>query len=519
MEMQNRTLYFGDNLEILREKFPGSEGYFDLIYLDPPFNSNRNYNVIFKEGRIDANAQTHAFEDSWHWGEDAQKTFEYLVTKTNEDISNLMQALVKIIGHNDVMAYLTMMTIRMIELHRVLKPTGSIYLHCDPTASHYLKIVLDVIFGKKNFRNEIVWCYKSRPVSRKYFCKKHDIILFYSKTDKYYFDWEANLQPLSESTIKKYKHEDEKGKYRLSGRGITGSPIASAKDVDPKWEKERPELVVRDYLKEGYPAEDYWFIDQLNQASRERLGYPTQKPEALLERIIKASSKEGDWVLDPFCGCGTTVSVAERLKRNWVGIDVSTLSIKVIAKRLSEQFSSKSLKQKIHVDGLPKDLNGAKALFDKSPWDFEYWALLLVEGAMPSKNKSKENMKGADKGIDGVITFLKDPIKHEYGKIIIQVKGGKVQRNQIATLKGDVDREGADGGLFISLEEATGPMKEEAYLSGSFKISHYMGEFNKIQILTVKDLLAGKKPDLPHAFVNPVFKKAEEVNADQAGLF
>ncbi len=499
MEMQNRTLYFGDNLEILREKFPGSEGYFDLIYLDPPFNSNRNYNVIFKEGRIDANAQTHAFEDSWHWGEDAQKTFEYLVTKTNEDISNLMQALVKIIGHNDVMAYLTMMTIRMIELHRVLKPTGSIYLHCDPTASHYLKIVLDVIFGKNNFRNEIIWSYKKWAVSQNFFSRNHDVILFYSKdSNKILFN--TLLQARAESTLKRFGN-----KKIISG-------------FDPKSGKRIPSQL-EDRESSGVKMGDVWEIPIIAPSSKERMGYPTQKPEALLERIIKASSKEGDWVLDPFCGCGTTVSVAERLKRNWVGIDVSTLSIKVIAKRLSEQFSSKSLKQKIHVDGLPKDLNGAKALFDKSPWDFEYWALLLVEGAMPSKNKSKENMKGADKGIDGVITFLKDPIKHEYGKIIIQVKGGKVQRNQIATLKGDVDREGADGGLFISLEEPTGPMKEEAYLSGSFKISHYMGEFNKIQILTVKDLLAGKKPDLPHAFVNPVFKKAEEVNADQAGLF
>jgi DNA modification methylase len=225
------------------------------------------------------------------------------------------------------------MTIRLIEMRRILKPTGSIYLHCDPTASHYLKIVMDSIFGHKNFRNKIVRCYKSRPQSKRYFGKKHDIILFYSKKDNYYFDWQTVTRPLSETTIKKYRLSDDAGrKYRLEGRGITGSPIRSAKDVDPKWEETNPELVVRDYLdgKIGVALEDRWQIDIINQSSKERLGYPTQKPLALLEIIVKASSKENDVVFDPFCGCGTTIEAAIKNHRQWIGCDIAIHSIKLI---------------------------------------------------------------------------------------------------------------------------------------------------------------------------------------------
>ena len=516
MEMKNRTLYFGDNLEILKDKFPGNEGYFDLIYLDPPFNSNRNYNVIFKEGMIESSAQSHAFEDSWHWNHDSQREFDHLVMGTNDNISNLMQALHKVVGENDVMAYLTMMTVRLIELHRVLKPTGSIYLHCDPTASHYLKIVLDAIFGKKSFKNEIIWCKNTTMYqSKSRFVPQHDVILYYVKdsNSEYTFNWEEVSENFSESTIKKYKHRDKDGRFfRLHGRNIKGSPIQNSTDVNISWLEKSPELVNVDYLdaKVGIKPKDWWPLEILNQASHERLGYPTQKPELLLEKIIKASSNKGDWVLDPFCGCGTTVSVAERLNRNWVGIDVSTLAIKVIEKRLSEQFASKKLKQKIQIDGLPKDLNGAKALFDRNPWDFEYWALLLIEGAIPAKNKTKENMKGADKGIDGVITFLKDANKREYGKIVIQVKGGHVQRNDIATLKGDIDREKAVGGLFITLEKPTKPMLEETVFAGSYKIEHSAKEFPKIQILSIEELLEGKQPELPYGLIQNHYKEAQQ---------
>lgn len=499
--MQNRTLYFGDNLEILREKFPSDEGYFDLIYLDPPFNSNRNYNVLFKEGLIDSQAQVQAFEDSWHWTPEAQHTFEELIgvkpseTKINEQISNLMQALEKMIGHNDVLAYLTMMTVRLIELHRVLKKTGSIYLHCDPTASHYLKIVMDAIFGKQNFRNEIIWergTASGGKAGGDKFVPNHDVIFFYNKdTDKAFY--QRQYITYTEDYIKqRFKYTNESGRrYRLQ--------------LDNR----------KQYLDEskGKPVSDIWTdIFPINPMAKEKLGYATQKPEALLERIIKASSKEGDWVLDPFCGCGTTVAVAEKLDRNWVGIDITTLAINLIKYRLREQFSDKNIK--IFVDGLPKDLAGAKALFKKDAFEFEYWALDLVN-AMPAQSKSKENMRGADKGVDGVITFVKGSAgkgKYDYGKIIVQVKGGGVQRNDIATLKGDVEREKADGGLLITLEDPTRPMKEEAISSGSF-FAFSRVDYPKIQIVTIEELLSGKRPNLP-PWPEKYYKEAKKIKID-----
>lgn len=500
---KNRTLYFGDNLEILQEKFPGNEGYFDLIYLDPPFNSNRNYNVIFKEGLIKGDdAQIHAFEDSWHWTEEAHDEFDYLVSKTNENISNLMLALEKAIGHNDVLSYLTMMASRLIELHRVLKPTGSLYLHCDPTASHYLKIVLDTIFGKKNFQNEIIWTYRRWPAKSKAFQRMHDVIFFYTKDRNKDYIFNTLYQPLADITVKIHGGKKQKATF-INGKRLS-------RDQEEK--------------SIGTPITDYWYIPTIAGNAKERLGYATQKPEALLERIILASSKESDWILDPFCGCGTTVSVAERLKRNWVGMDISTLAINLIEGRLTRQFKSRGLKQKITIDGYPKDLKGAEAMFKRDPWDFEYWALHLVN-AMPAQSKTKENMKGADKGIDGIITFIKNFKDNcrEYGKIIVQVKGGGVQRNQIATLKGDIQREKADAGLFITLEEPTRPMKEEAVSAGKFKTSFSTAEFPKIQIITIKELLEHKKPNLPLGSEAPYFKEAqtieEDYNPNQVNLF
>ncbi len=495
--MQNRTLYFGDNLEILRKKIPDEA--FDLIYLDPPFNSNRNYNVLFKEGLQDSPAQVQAFEDSWHWNEDSKHTFDYLVTKSTSDISNLMQALEKMIGHNDMIAYLTMMTARLIELHRVLKNTGSIYLHCDPTASHYLKIVMDAIFGKQNFLNEIVWCYNVGGKSKEHWARKHDIILFYSKTDKYFFDGLAV------------------GIQRETGNKSFGGKIG----IDEEGRRYQDKLVkatgkyYRYYLDEPKIPEDWWVgINSIQSQSAERLGYPTQKPEALLERIIKASSKEGDWVLDPFCGCGTTVSVSERLKRNWVGIDITTLAINLIKRRLRDQFGL-GVKQ-IITDGLPNDLAGAKEMFAKDAFQFEYWALDLID-AMPGPGKSKDNMRGADKGIDGIVTFIKGTTngKTEYGKAIVQIKGGGVHRNDIATLKGDIEREKADCGILITLEPQTRPMIQEAIDAGKFEVIFgNKFEFPKIQILTIEEILKGKQPNLPYGLIKPYHKEAKRIEED-----
>lgn len=469
--MHNRSLFFGDNLEILRDRFSGSDGYFDLIYLDPPFNSNRNYNVLFKEGLVDSEAQTHAFEDSWHWTPETQAEFTHLVENTNEAISNLMLALEKIVGHNDVLAYLTMMTVRLFELHRVLKLTGSIYLHCDPTASHYLKIVMDTIFGKKNFRNEIIWAYRGAGYPKKDFGKRHDVIFRYSKTDNYAFILDAVREPYAEATVERFKHYI--GNVRKSGD-------FGLQELNPL----------------GKQPDDWWQIQPIAPSAKERLGYPTQKPEKLMERIILASSKEGDWVLDPFCGCGTTVSVAEKLKRNWVGIDISMLAVKLIERRVVKAHGE--LKDKIHINGLPKDMGGAHALFASDPFDFEYWVAVHLLDARPPAGKDKDHMKGADKGIDGIITLLTDTQNGQvsYGKVLVQVKGGHVQRNQVSTLIADVAREKSVGGVFVSLEKPTAPMKAEAAAAGVARTT--IGEFPKIQLLTVEELLSGKqRPILP----------------------
>ncbi|MBU6415439.1 site-specific DNA-methyltransferase, partial [Patescibacteria group bacterium] len=323
-------------MEILREKFPDApdgEGYFDLIYLDPPFNSSRDYNVLFKEGLVDSQAQVQAFEDSWHWTEEAQSAFEELVgvkkskTNINEQVANLMLALEKLVGHNDVLAYLTMMTIRLIELRRVLKKTGSIYLHCDPTASHYLKIVMDAIFGKKNFHNEIVWRrgHVNVNTAGHQFPRNHDVIFFYTKSNENYY--KRSFRPYSEKTMALFKYDDNdgRGKYRLQTLRTYGEETIRKMEKDnrivtmPSGKK-----YFKQYLsdKEGVTVDDVWDdLSSLQGNPKEALGYPTQKPEPLLERIINASSKEGDWILDPFSGCGTTVSVAEQLNRKWVGID------------------------------------------------------------------------------------------------------------------------------------------------------------------------------------------------------
>jgi site-specific DNA-methyltransferase (adenine-specific) len=488
--MQNRTLYFGDNLEILRKKIPDES--FDLIYLDPPFNSNRNYNVIFKEGLVDSQAQVQVFEDSWHWTQESKHGFDYLVTKTNENISNLMLALEKTIGHNDMLAYLTMMAIRLIELHRVLKKTGSLYLHCDPTASHYLKIVMDVIFGKQSFQNEIIWHYRRWTGSANKFLGMHDDILFYTKEPKGYI-FNALFTSYTEKSLKRKEH------YHTRIKG--------------------DDVYVTSVDKRGVKENDVWDIPVINSQAKERLGYPTQKPEALLERIITASSNEGDWVLDPFCGCGTTIAMAEKLKRNWVGIDITTLAINLIKHRLYDHFGLGS--KQIFVDGLPTDLTGAKELFKKDPFEFEYWALDLIN-AMPAQSKSEENMRGADKGVDGIITFHKNlkNNKWEYGRAVVQVKGGGVQRNQIATLKSDVAREKADAGVFVTLEKPTKPMIIEAIDAGIFTtpLTNKI-EFPKIQIISVEELLSGKQLKLPHGMVKNYYKEARPIkNTPQTGL-
>lgn len=496
-------LYYGDNLEILRRHI--ADETIDLVYLDPPFKSERDYNVLFEEqnGTRSA-AQIEAFEDTWQWDLGAAQAFDEIVSKGPERVSLAMQAFRKFLGACDMLAYLSMMAPRLVELRRVLKPTGSIYLHCDPTASHYLKLLMDAAFRAANFRNELVWCYKSRPQPKRYFGRKHEVILFYAASEACTFNWQAVARPLTEATRKKYRHVDEAGRrYRLQGRGITGSPIRSAKDVALKWETTHPELVVRDYLDEkiGVGREDWWAdIGIINQAAAERLGYPTQKPEALLERIIKASSNEGDWVLDPFCGCGTTISVAQRLNRRWIGIDITHLAISLIKQRLLDAFGSEC---RYEVHGAPRDVAGARALAAQDRFQFQIWASDLV-GSAP-----RELVKGADRGIDGRIFFHDEGRGGKTKQIVVSVKSGSVSVKDIRDLRGVVEREDAAIGVLVTLEESTSEMRSEAAGAGFYKPRGWSKRYPRIQILAIEELLAGKRVQYPSKRDEDVtFKKA-----------
>lgn len=515
-------LYYGDNLEILRNKI--QDNSVDLCYIDPPFNSKRSYFQIYNNigGEVDR-AQSQAFTDTWTWDRSAETGFSQITSnyegRFTRQVIELIRGLEIILGKGDLLAYLVSMTLRITEIFRVLKPTGSFYLHCDPTASHYLKLVLDAVFCGRggDFQNEIVWCYKSRPQPKSYFGKKHDVLLFYTKSNSYTFNWEDVARPLSEATIRKYRLIDEEGRrYRLQGRGITGSPIRSAKDVSQEWEISHPELTVRDYLDEkiGVALEDWWVdINIINQNATERMGYPTQKPEDLLERIITASSNEGDLVLDAYCGCGTTIAVAERLNREWIGIDITYHSISLMLKRLVDSFGE-SVLEKVLEDGIPKDVEAARALAnredDYTRKEYEKWASLTY-----SNNRAVINeKKGADKGIDAIVYFKTKPDKTE--RMAIQVKSGHVNRGTIATLRGDMDRENAKMAALITLEEPSKPMIEEAAGSGFYHHELMGRDYPKVRIVTVREIIEDRvRLDLPLSYDSVRPGKKNSKNSDQ----
>jgi len=487
--LKNRTLFFGDNLYVLREKFSGSEGYFDLIYLDPPFNSNRSYNVLFEEGVEDSDAQSHAFEDTWTWGDLAQEQYDDLVmgNKYTQKVADLMTGLHGVLKNSNMMAYIVMMTVRLIELHRVLKETGTLYLHCNPTASHYLKLVLDAIFSAKNFRNEIIWHFPSMSRTVTDFPRKHDIIFRYTKSDSWTFNANDILVPYASATV-------DRAKY--GGAGFT-----------------RTEGKANYLIRDGKVPDTVWDIPHI-KSKKEHMGYPTQKPETLLERIVKASSLEGQWVLDPFGGCGTTVAVAERLKRKWVMIDITPLSINLVKHRLITAFPN--IEKELTIDGYPTDFRGAKELASRDRFGFELWACDLVK-ARPSEGKSRQNMRGSDRGIDGVIVF-KDMESGNSNKpllrrILVQVKSGaNISSKDIRDLRGTVEREKAIGGVFLTLEEPTKPMVQDCVEGGSYTYNFSGQKYPVMQIITVKELMEGQKPNMPSVVLYA--KDAEKVNED-----
>ncbi|GHG41699.1 restriction endonuclease subunit M [Sinomonas cellulolyticus] len=479
MTKQNR-LYYGDNLDVLRQYVPNES--VDLVYLDPPFNSNRNYSVIFnRNGQFDnANsAQIEAFEDTWHWTPVTQKQFDDFINSAPGPSADALSAFRILLGENDAMAYLVNMAPRLLELHRVLKPTGTLFLHCDPTMSHYLKVLLDAVFDAKFFRNEIIWHYSGwNKKLKKHYESRHDVILMYAKSVRQFFSpqtlpWESEAEYLR--TRKQKLHVDEQGrKYVMSDAG--GG--------------KRVKRYIEEAMQYGRPIDDIWRIDKLNNSASEALGYPTQKPVKLLERIIATASKPGDLVLDPFCGCGTTVDAAQRLDRAWIGIDITYIAIDLITKRLEHTYGRDVL-QTVDINGIPHDMAGARALFERSPFDFERWAVSMI-------NAEPNQKQVGDRGIDGVARFPVDS-RGKLGKVVVSVKGGrKVTPSVARDLRGTVERTGdAHMGILITMDDITKGVREEIARSGYYTFPVNNQDFPVLQHISVKDLLAGKLPLMP----------------------
>lgn len=529
------TLYYGDNLTVLRQYVPDES--VDLIYLDPPFKSDQDYNVLFAEqnGTRSA-AQIRAFEDTWQWDQAAAAAYQEVV-EAGGRVSLAMQAFRQAVGESDMLAYLAMMAPRLVELHRVLKPTGSIYLHCDPTAGHYLRMLLDAVFGPVNFRNEIVWRRTTGRKSGRQFGRVHDILLFYSKSTQAI--WNSPVVPHELEDLRGHDimYDEDDTPFRvsdLSGAGA-GPPrrFGDRGEIAPPSERHwmydqagidkllaagrilfskggMPRL--KTYLRDlpGISVTDVWAdIDPINAAAAERLGYPTQKPEALLQRIIAASSNEGNIVLDPFCGCGTTIAVAQRLNRGWIGIDITHLAVSLIKHRLQSAFGE-AIAETYDVIGEPVDLAGARALAEQDPWQFQYWALGLV-GARPAEQK-----KGADKGIDGRLFFHDEPETGKTKQVVLSVKSGKPGVAHVRDLRGVVEREQAAIGALITLQEPMQTMRAEGASAGFYE-SPWGTKHPRLQVFTVEELLRGKKLDIPPSRDLRTFKKAPKAKRNPGG--
>ena len=556
MQAHQNKLYYGDNLDVLRRYIPDQS--VDLIYLDPPFNSRQDYNVLFaeKDGSRSA-SQITAFKDTWEWNIEAERAYEEVV-ESGGRVADAMRAFRTLLGGSDMLAYLAMMAPRLVELRRVLKETGSIYLHCDPTASHYLKLLMDGVFGAPMLLNEIIWKRTSGHSKSQRWGPVHDTILYYSKTQSYL--WNPVTQAYEDSHIlSKYSSGDELGSYAMSdltGAGTRGGDSGQPwRGFDPNakgrhWAVPRLEAVkgldswpamttqeklddldsrgliywpkagrpnseglprFKRYLTDGMPVQDVIVdIPPINSQAQERLGYPTQKPEALLERILKASSNEGDVVLDPFCGCGTTVQVAQKLNRRWIGIDVTHLAIGLIKTRLDDTFTLE-VRKSYTVIGEPTDVAGAEQLALENKYQFQYWALGLV-GARPVEAIKK----GADRGIDGRLYFHDDR-SGSSKQIIFSIKGGlNIGVAEVRDLVGVLQREQAEIGVYISFAEPTKPMLREAAEAG-FYTSSDGTKYPRVQLLTIAGLIEGSQHLARPLHVRDItFKKAPRNRTDTA---
>lgn len=524
------TLYYGDNLAVLREHV--ADASVDLVYLDPPFNSNAGYNVLFKQaGGTGADASIEAFDDTWTWGASAESALMDIAAGTNRALTVMMEAMRTAVGENALMAYLAMMAVRLVELHRVLKPTGSLYLHCDPTASHYLKLVLDAVFGTENMLSEIAWKRTGTHSSAKRWGPVHDVIFLYAKGESY--SWNTLYVPLDEEHKKRhYRQTDTEGRRFTHGEltapgtrnGRSGAPwrgfdvtalgrhwMTTVEKLDALHAAGRiyipadgswPRLIrYEDEGAGGRAVGDVWTdIPPLNMRAKERLGYPTQKPCALLERIIAASSNPGDVVLDPFCGCGTAVDAAEKLGRQWIGIDVTHLAIGMIEDRMRSGYPG----IRFQTIGVPKDLASAEKLAADDPHQFQQWVCWQVGGFPRDK-------KGGDKGVDGWFNYLNDAGRIETG--VISVKAGdNVNPNMVRDLGRVMARDKHRFGLFVMKGMPTRGMRDEAASHGLVEM-HYGGDtaagqrFPALQFVTLAELMMGMKPKLP-PLVSPVKKAA-----------
>ena len=562
--MQN-LLYYGDNLDVLRKYL--KDETVDLVYIDPPFNSKRNYNQIYNNIGTEDRAQAQAFVDTWTWDDHASAGFTELLANDGGRFTpqtvELIKGLNAVLGKGSLLAYLVSMTLRVTEIHRILKSTGSFYLHCDPTASHYLKLVLDSIFVPQggDYRNEITWKRAdAHNDAKRQFGYISDRIFFYTKTNNYTFhkqhdgfqaktleDWYQYLELPDGTTRRMNKLEKETQIIPEGARRFNTDNLRSpnprpnltydykgykphhngwAVSLDKMAELDAKGLLLfpatldgrimrKKYLDEsaGAVAGDVWSdISQLRGATAEKLGYPTQKPEALLERIIQASTNPGNVVLDAYCGCGTTIAVAQRLERNWVGIDITYQSISLILRRLEAQFGKSAVdKEHVSLNGIPRDMASAYALAhkkdDRVRKEFEKWAILTY-----SSNRAIINQKkGADAGVDGIAYFQTG--FDDNAKIIFQVKSGKVERGDIAKLHSDMLREGAALAVFLTLEPPTKAMRDEAKAVGLYSHALMQRSYDKIQIVTIQDVIeADKRLEIPMSL--EVLRKAQVVTPD-----
>jgi DNA modification methylase len=508
-------LYFGDNLHWLPKIAAGS---IDLIYLDPPFNSKATYNLLYRspDGEA-APAQYKAFVDSWRWDTPADAALARIMT-SGSPAAGIIASLHNHMQKSDLMAYLVMMTARLIELHRVLKVTGSLYLHCDSSASHYLKIILDSVFGPQSFRNEILWkrssAHNDGKQGARHFGRITDTILFYTKSKQ--STWNTLHTQYDESYASgMYKYVEEQtgrryGLFDLTGPGgaAKGNPEFDVLGVTRFWRfsKERMKEMLAEgrvvqtrqgsvprqkrYLDEmpGVQLQNLWDdLPVISNRSKEALGYQTQKPLSLLERIISASSDPGDIILDPFCGCGTAIEAAHSLGRKWIGIDITALAVDVVERRLSRQGLRRGTDYK--VDGVPLDTDGAKRLFEQDPHQFQLWAITLVDGQPRDGGK-----RGADKGVDGIVYYQDDARTIE--QALISVKGGEnIHATHVRDLVGAMNNNQAKLGLFVTLHKPTSAMLEVAREAGSVDAGGKLRP--RVQIRTIEQLLDGRKPSMP----------------------